>query len=253
MTPTANLKNQEKGHCATVNQKSLRHSAHRIGPNPIPDERMVDWPYQLKKELVFHLQKTKMEYAMNMLFHRLNFIRALGAEGKDWRYTVDGEIEIRSNLYSKKTFGMLLIRFDSNEGLSGWSWKGSRGRESRLKKAPLPYAQDVIVTPHSMGQYLKRRAHSSRIHAFPEIVKAYVEGEMAVQTKLERSWHNGRLQWLLALPQFGVVAVFIHDVSTKSIVMTTTLSPFQAELQVLASNPWRPSKVLQNNMKAVMA
>ena len=249
MTLTVDLKHQEAGYCATAEQKKLTHSVHRNGESAVPDEQKVEIPFKLKQELVTHLQYPKMEHAMNILSHRLRCIREMGSEGKDWRYTVDGELEIRSNLYSKKTFGMLVIRFGSDGRVASWSWKGRRSREVRLKKAPLPYGRSIIISPHSMKQYVKRRGNSSRIYAFPEIVKAYVEEEMAIQTTLERSWYKGRLQWLLPLPQFGVIAVFIHDIDLKTVVMTTTLSPFQAGLQVLASNPWRPSKRNMNNMK----
>jgi len=136
--------------------------------------------------------------------------------------------------------------------VTSWSWKGRPGQEVRLKKAPLPYCQSICISSHSMQQYLRRRGNRSRIHAFPEIVNAYVEEEMSIQTKFQRSWYNGRQQWLLPLPQFGVVAVFIYDANTNTIVMTTTLSISQAELQALASNPWKPSKAVLNNIKTAV-
>ena len=252
MTPTANLKNQEKGHCAPIERKKLNHGVHHTERNPVPDERTIDIPFKLKQEMVKHLQYPKMQHAMNILLHRLCVIRERGFEGQDWRVTLDDEIEVNTNLYSKKTFGMLVIRFASDEKVTSWNWKGKQGREVRLKKAPLPYCQNISISTHSMQQYLRRRGNRSRIHAFPEIVNAYVEEEMTFQTKFQRSWYNGRQQWLLPLPQFGVVAVFIHDVNANSIVMTTTLSILQAELQALTSNPWKPSKALLSNIKTAV-
>ena len=252
MTPNVDLKNQDKGHCATAERKKPNHKMFRTKRNPVPDERVIDVPFKLKEEMVKHLQYPKMEHAMNILLHRMCVVRERGVEGQDWRITHNGEIEVHTNLYSKKTFGMLAIRFGSDLNVTSWSWRGRPGREVRLKKAPLPYCQNISISSHSMQQYLRRRGNRSRIHAFPEIVNAYVEEEMMIQTKFQRSWYNGRQQWLLPLPQFGVVAVFIHDANTNSIVMTTTLSIFQAELQALASDPWKPSKAVLNSIKTAV-